>query len=89
MVQKYKYVLKNAKKLSAFLQVMIFLAIFGYLYYDKDVLELVPSSDDENSADIQLGTGWSIGNLSLGNTTAEENGTEEIKQFSSEKRNRS
>lgn len=48
------------------------MAIFGYLYYDKDVLELVPSSDDENSADIQLGTGWSIGNLSLGNTTAEE-----------------
>ena len=36
MVQKYKYVLKNAKKLSAFLQVMIFLAIFvavmGTLY---------------------------------------------------------
>lgn len=52
------------------------MAIFGYLYYDKDVLELVPSSDDENSADIQLGTGWSIGNLSLGNITAEENGTE-------------
>lgn len=56
------------------------MAIFGYLYYDKDVLELVPSSDDENSADIQLGTGWSIGNLSLGNTTAEENGTEEKEQ---------
>jgi uncharacterized protein YxeA len=56
------------------------MAIFGYLYYDKDVLELVPSSDDENSADIQLGTGWSIGNLSLGNTTAEENETEEKEQ---------
>lgn len=56
------------------------MAIFGYLYYDKDALELVPSSDDENSADIQLGTGWSIGNLSLGNTTAEENGTEEKEQ---------
>lgn len=48
------------------------MAMFGYLYYDKDVLELVPSSNEDNSADIQLGTGWSIGNLSLGNSVEGE-----------------
>ena len=30
------------------------MAIFGYLYYDKDVLELVPSSDDETSSSTSL-----------------------------------
>lgn len=47
------------------------MAIFGYLFYDKDAVELIPLEEDTKSAKIELGTGWSIGNLSLGEANTE------------------
>lgn len=40
------------------------MAIFGYLEYDSDILELVKEDGSENIAKIKLGNGWSIGNVS-------------------------
>ncbi len=47
------------------------MAIFGYLFYDKDAVELIPLEEDTKSAKIELGTGWPIGNLSLGEANTE------------------
>lgn len=41
------------------------MAIFGHLEYDENILELVKDDESENSAKIELGNGWSIGNLSI------------------------
>lgn len=43
------------------------MAVFGSLEYDKDVLELVGFSDNKNSTNLEVGTGWSIGYISLSN----------------------
>lgn len=39
------------------------MAIYGDLEYDKEALEIVNSAKDENNGEVQLGTGWTIGNV--------------------------
>ena len=41
------------------------MAVFGALEYDKDVLELLEFSDNNSSTNLEVGTGWSIGYISL------------------------
>lgn len=48
------------------------MAVFCFLEYDKDVLELVEFSDNKDSSDLEVGTGWSIGYISLNNENDED-----------------
>lgn len=54
------------------------MAVFGALEYDKDVLELLEFSDNNTSTNLEVGTGWSIGYISL-------NGNENEKEENADK----
>lgn len=49
------------------------MAVFGALEYDKDVLELLEFSDNNSSTNLEVGTGWSIGYISLNGNEDGEN----------------
>lgn len=45
------------------------MALYGTLEYDKDVLEIIEQNERKNKGNIQLGDGWTTGNINLNDNT--------------------